>query len=110
MYTPPKYDADRAYPVLLAIVGYPGTGAMLFNKDPLGEDLASKLDRLIESGACPPVIVAAPDCFTRVGGNQYINSEGTGRYEDYLLEELIPFVEQRYRTGAWGVFGKSSGG
>lgn len=110
VYRPPGYDAERSYPVLLAIVGYTGTGAMLFNKDPLGEDLASKLDRLIESGACPPVIVAAPDCFTRVGGNQYINSKGTGRYEDYLLEEVMPLVEDRYRTGAWGVFGKSSGG
>jgi S-formylglutathione hydrolase FrmB len=68
---------------------------------------------LITSGACPPVIVAAPDCFTRVGGNQYINSAGTGRYEDYLVDEVIPFVDAHYKTlprGAWGVFGKSSGG
>jgi enterochelin esterase family protein len=98
---------------LLAIVGYAGTGSNLFNSDPLGEPLQDKLDRLIASGGCPPVIVVAPDCFTRVGGNQYINSAGTGRYEDYLVDEIIPFVDASYRTlprGQWGVFGKSSGG
>jgi enterochelin esterase-like enzyme len=112
IYVPPGYEGDpgRRYPALLAITGFTGTGAMLFNADPLGEGLEQRLDRLIGSGRCPPVIVAAPDCFTRVGGNQYINSSATGRYEDYLLEEVLPFVAGRYRTARWGVFGKSSGG
>src|SRR5688572_13694107 len=88
VYLPPGYqqDGSRRYPTLLGVVGFTGTGAMLFNRDPLGEDLAHRLDRLIGSGACPPLIVAAPDCFTRVGGNQNINSSATGRYEDYLLD------------------------
>ncbi|MBI4614041.1 MAG: esterase [Planctomycetes bacterium] len=112
VYVPPGYDDDpsRSYPALLALTGFTGTGAMLFNIDPLAEDLASRLDRLIASGACPPILVAAPDCFTRLGGNQYLNSTATGRYEDYLLEEVVPFVKRTYRTGRWGVFGKSSGG
>jgi S-formylglutathione hydrolase FrmB len=112
VYLPPGYDASpgKKYPAILGVVGYTGTGAMLFNSDPLGEDLKRRLDRLIASGKCPPVIVAAPDCFTRVGGCQYINSAGVGRYEDYLIREIIPFVRREYRTGKWGVFGKSSGG
>ncbi len=115
VYTPPDYDAasSRRWPTVLAIVGFTGTGGALFNVDALGEPLHDKLDRMIASGACPPMIVAAPDCFTRVGGNQYINSAGTGRYEDYLIDEIIPFVDATYRTlprGQWGVFGKSSGG
>lgn len=115
IYVPPGYDANasRRYPTLLAITGFTGTGGMHFNVDPLTESLDRRLDRLIAAGACPPVIVAAPDCFTRVGGNQYINSAGTGRYEDYLVDEIIPFVDAHYRTlprGQWGVFGKSSGG
>src|SRR5271166_2714714 len=69
VYLPPNHDPARPTPALLALVGFTGTGAMLFNADPLGEDLRSRLDRLILSGVCPPVIVAAPDCFNRVGGN-----------------------------------------
>ncbi len=113
VYLPPGYDPARPYPALLAIVGFSGTGGGLFNVDALTEPLDRKLDRLIAAGTCKPVIVAAPDCFTRIGGNQYINSAGTGRYEDYLVDEIIPFVETTYRTlgrGRWGVFGKSSGG
>lgn len=115
VYVPPGYDPASAqrWPAVLAIVGYTGTGGSLFNVDPLTEPLHDRLDRLIAAGACPPVIIAAPDCFTRVGGNQYINSAGTGRYEDYLVDEIIPFVDANYRTlprGQWGVFGKSSGG
>jgi enterochelin esterase family protein len=115
VYVPPGYDPgdDRRYPTLLAVVGFTGTGAVLFNADALGEGLDRKLDRLIANGACPPVIVAAPDCFTRVGGSQYINSSAVGRYEDYLVDEIVPFVDAHYRTlprGRWGVFGKSSGG
>lgn len=113
VYLPPGYDGERRYPTILAIAGYTGNGAMQFNADPLGEPLDRRLDRLIGSRACPPVIVVAPDCFTRVGGNQYINSAGTGRYEDYLVDEILPFVDATYRThpsGMWGVYGKSSGG
>ena len=113
VYLPPDHDPTVRYPAVLAIVGFLGTGGFLFNVEALAEGLDRQLDRLIASGACPPVIVAAPDCFTRVGGNQYINSAGTGRYEDYLVDEIIPFVDAQYATlprGQWGVFGKSSGG
>jgi enterochelin esterase-like enzyme len=110
VYLPPGHDPARRTPALLGLVGFAGTGAMMFNVDPLGEDLRRRLDRLILTGRCPPVIVAAPDCFTRVGGNQYINSTATGRYEDFLLQEVMPEVERRHAVRGWGVFGKSSGG
>src|SRR5262245_6406930 len=92
VYLPPDHDPAKPYPALLGLAGFTGTGGMFFNLDPLGEDLRRRLDRLIGSGACPPVIVVAPDGFTRVGGNQYINSTATGRYEDYLVDEIVPFV------------------
>jgi len=61
----------------------------------------------------PPVVVAFPNCFTRFGGNQYINSASIGAWEDFLLHEMPPAIEQRFGcggTGRRGVFGKSSGG
>jgi hypothetical protein len=60
-----------------------------------------------------PCVVAFPDCFTRLGGNQYINSIATGRWDDFLLSEMVPHVESKFRCGGFGkrgVFGKSSGG
>jgi len=110
IYLPPKYDPNKRYPAAYGIVGYTGTGRSLLNVDPLGEDLKTKLDRLIRTGKMGPMIVPLPDCFTRVGGNQYINSSATGPYDDYLRKEVIPLVESRYRVGRRGVWGKSSGG
>lgn len=109
IYLPPGYGKEEA-PVVYGIVGYTGTGRMLLNVDPLMEDLRSKMDRLIAEGKCGPMIVVMPDCFTRVGGNQYLNSSAIGAYEDYLIQEVIPLVEERYRCGRRAIWGKSSGG
>jgi len=110
IYLPPKYDPKKRYPAAYGIVGYTGTGKMLLGVDPLGEDLKAKLDRLIRTGKMGPMLVPLVDCFTRVGGNQYINSSATGRYDDYLRKELVPFVESKYRVSRRGIWGKSSGG
>ena len=112
LYLPPTSAAEPGAPLpaLLVLVGFTGTAATHFNVDPLQENLEEKLDRLIGSGACPPVVVAVPDCFTRVGGSQYLNSSALGRYEDFLVDEVMPFVSGQTKIGRWGVLGKSSGG
>ena len=65
-------------------------------------------------GKLPPAIYVLPDCFTRYGGSQYLNSTAIGRYEDYVIDEIVPHIDRTYRTIAGpegrGVFGKSSGG
>src|SRR2546422_6571868 len=63
IYLPPKYDPTKRYPAAYGIVGYTGTGKMLLGVDPLGEDLTSKLDRLIRTGKMGPMIVPLVDCF-----------------------------------------------
>jgi hypothetical protein len=69
---------------------------------------------LYARGEIGPTLVVLPDCFTALGGNQYIDSAGTGSYMRYLVEEVLPFVETRFpvRPGREhrAVFGKSSGG
>lgn len=61
-----------------------------------------------------PAIIVFPDCFTALGGNQYVNSSAIGNYADYLTREIVPFVDREFRTLASrehrGCFGKSSGG
>jgi enterochelin esterase family protein len=111
---PPDYaDSERRYPVLVALTGFTGKGIMLLNEDSWQPNLAERLERLYAAGM-PHAIVVLPDCFTRYGGSQYINSGATGRYEDYVIDEIIPWVDAHYRTLATpqsrGVFGKSSGG
>ncbi len=113
VYLPPGFDERRRYPVLWCLTGFTGTGSMAVIGNRWAPGLAERLDRLVAAG-CPPVIVAFPDCFTRLGGSQYMNSAATGRYEDYLCDELIPFVDGSLPTlpfrDARGVLGKSSGG
>ncbi len=116
VYLPPGYDDDpaRRYPVIVMLTGYGGTGPLLLNLRAWDESLPQQLDRLIGSGAMPPAIVVMPDCWTRYGGSQYLNSSALGRYEDYLVHEIVPFVDAQYRTlpdrAHRGVVGKSSGG
>jgi enterochelin esterase-like enzyme len=114
VYTPPGYDGSQRYPLFMDLVGYTGSGLAHANWKPFGMNLPQRLDHLIAGGEMGPVVAALPDCFTAYGGNQYINSTATGRYMDYLVEEVIPAVEDRFsvHTGREhrAVFGKSSGG
>jgi len=45
-----------------------------------------------------------------LGGNQYINSSTTGRCEDHIINEIVPFVDKNYNISAHAVWGHSSGG
>ena len=111
-YVPAGHDG-RGLPLLVDLVGFSASGLSHTNWTGFQENMPERLDRLIGEERMPPVVVAFPDCFTRLGGNQYINSASTGAWEDYLLQEMLPAVEQRLGcggTGRRGVFGKSSGG
>ncbi|MBI3740412.1 MAG: esterase family protein, partial [Chloroflexi bacterium] len=115
IYLPPNYDSSTArYPVLFVLTGFTGRGTMLLNDSAWDENIAQRMDRLIASGAVRPMILVMPDCFTRIGGSQYINSSATGNYEDHVVKELVPFIDKKYRTMAdrdhRAVTGKSSGG
>lgn len=109
----PFAHSGRDLPLLVDLAGFLSGGPAHGNWKNFEENLPERLDRLIASKALPPVVVAMPDCFTRLGGNQYINSAGTGRWADFLLAELVPWLETELGcggTGRRGVFGKSSGG
>ena len=49
-----------------------------------------------------------PDCFTALGGNQYVNSSAIGNYADYLTREMIPFVDREFRTLASAITAAAS--
>jgi enterochelin esterase-like enzyme len=112
IYIPPGYRASysHGYIAAFALVGFGGQGKMLLNTDPLTENIEDRMNRLISQRKCGPMILVLIDCFTRFGGNQYINSSATGRYEDYIINEIVPFVDKTYNISAHAVWGKSSGG
>ncbi len=115
VYLPPGYDTgSERYPVAWCLSGFTGRGRMLLNDNPWSPGIADRMDALLASGQANPMILALPDCFTHIGGSQYVNSPALGRYEDHVIEELVPLVDARYRTLAArehrGVVGKSSGG
>ena len=124
VWVPPGYDAGhvrgkssgrgKRYPVLFDLVGYTGSGLAHLNWRPFDENVPERVARLVRDRRMGPCVVVFPDCFTSMGGNQYINTSAMGRYADYLVQELVPFIDREFRTLASrehrGLFGKSSGG
>jgi enterochelin esterase-like enzyme len=112
VYLPPEYSRSysKGYITVFVLAGFGGNGSSILNIDPLGENIESRMNRLISDGKCGPMILVLVDCFTRFGGNQYMNSSATGRYEDYITQEIVPFIDQNYNTSSRSVMGKSSGG
>ncbi len=113
IYLPPGYDEDmaRSYPVILMLSSHGNTAQSMLNWRPWGESIDQQVNRLITSDACPPHIMVIPDTWTRLGGALHLNSPAIGNYADYLLDEILPYVESHYRTtGKRGIMGRSSGG
>lgn len=116
VYVPPGYEenGEKRYASVYVLTGFTGRGRMLLNDNAFQPNFAERMDRLISEGKIKPMIAVLPDCFTRYGGSQYINSSATGNYEDYLTEEIVQFVDSEFRTindkNARAVMGKSSGG
>jgi S-formylglutathione hydrolase FrmB len=116
VYRPPGVEPDHPKPLssVYVIQGYTGQLDMWFNRSPFEPNMVERLDAMFAAGDCPDAIVVFVDAWTSFGGSQFLNSTGTGRYLDYLCDEIVPFVDSRYPTAAdrdrRGLTGKSSGG
>jgi enterochelin esterase-like enzyme len=115
VYLPPGYDeTDERYPLLVDLAAFTVSGLKRLAWVPFGESVPQRVHRLVEEGRMGPVVIAFPDAFTSLGGNQYIDSPALGRWETFLVEELLPRLAEGFRLlpGAEhrGVYGKSSGG
>lgn len=115
VYLPPNYQkTEEKFPVVYCLTGFTGRGKMFLNDNAFSPNLAERMDKLIDAGKIKPMIAVMPDCFTKYGGAQYLNSTATGNYEDYLSREIVGFIDENFRTirnkKARAVMGKSSGG
>ena len=116
VYVPPGYDdePERRYPSIYLIQGLTGQLDMWRNRSAFRKTVPELVDELFSSDEVPPCVLVFVDAWTSLGGSQFIDSPGTGRYHTYLCDEIVPFVDGRYRTltdaAHRGITGKSSGG
>jgi Putative esterase len=116
VYLPPGYEdePDRRYASIYMIQGLTGQLDMWRNRAPFRRNFPELADDLFAAGDAPPCILVWVDCWTSLGGSQFLDSPGTGKYHTYLCDEVVPWVDGRYRTLAAaesrGIAGKSSGG
>jgi enterochelin esterase-like enzyme len=93
VYLPPDYESsERSYPVLYLLHGGGDdqSGWVQFG------EVMHITDKAINNGTATPMIIVMPDANT--GQRGYTNDvAGAWRYEDFFFEELIPYVEKKYR-------------
>jgi enterochelin esterase-like enzyme len=109
----PGTDAGKL-PSVYVIQGFTGQLDNWFIRNPFEPTMMERLDAMFAAGDCPPAVVVFVDAWTSLGGAQFLNSSSTGRYLDYICEEIVPFIDSRYPTASdrdrRGISGKSSGG
>jgi Putative esterase len=115
VYVPPGYDdSDDRLASIYVIQGLTGQLDAWRNRMSFRKNFPELTDELFASGDAPPCVVVFVDAWTSLGGSQFIDSPGTGRYLTYICDELVPFIDSQYRTLAEaahrGITGKSSGG
>ena len=117
VYLPPSYSqpdaAARHYPVVYMLHGWPGSDGNLLE---LGH-ANDTADSLIARHAIPEIIMVFPNGRGAglLGRSYWINSyDGRKRVEDYVVHDLIPWIDGHYRTlpgpGGRGIIGISEGG
>ncbi|MGA7993223.1 MAG: alpha/beta hydrolase-fold protein [Thermoanaerobaculia bacterium] len=92
--TPPSYDADRGrrYPVLYFLHDGGGDETVLFRRG-----VIDSLDAAMRAREIPEMLVVCP----RGVGSWWVNAvDGKRRTAAFLSDDLVPFVDTRYRTRA----------
>ena len=119
VYLPRGYEeSDRRYPTAYLLHAYGDTAEGLVTPATDGQRWAPPIEDVLDPvfgrmGA-PPMIVVIPEGNSRWGCGQWVDSPVTGRFEQYVLKDVVAFVDAHHRTVpdslSRGVFGFSSGG
>lgn len=112
IYLPPGYAANlgKRYPVIYLLHGFGG------GYEPFLRRLAFEkpLDSLIALRALKEMIVVTPDANNRLTGGFFRNSPVSGSWEDFVIKDLVSYIDSHYRTipsrRARGIAGWSMGG
>jgi S-formylglutathione hydrolase FrmB len=117
VYRPPGVEQgqdDRELPSVYLIQGFGGQLDNWLGREGGDPTNVERIDALFAGGDCPDAVIVFVDAWTSRGGSQFLNSTSTGRYLDYLCDEVVPFIDARYPTASSrdrrAIAGKSSGG
>ncbi len=104
-------DQGHQLPVLIYLAPFTSSGLARAGWKAFAETLPQRHERLVREHKMSPTILVLPDCFTSLGGNQFVDSGIMGQWSTWLHQSLKPEISARYPTnGRFGLFGKSSGG
>ena len=105
---------DHPVPSVYVLQGFTGQLDMWLGREAFEPNVIERHDAMFATTDTPPAILVFVDAWTSLGGSQFLNSAATGRYMDYLCDEVVPFIDQRYPTvpdrDHRAIAGKSSGG
>jgi S-formylglutathione hydrolase FrmB len=106
VWTPLSHDrGERGHVCVYELQGFTGLVGSWFNVRAWQRSFPENVEAL-----APEAVVVLVDAFTAVGGSQFLDSPAIGRYHTYLCDELVPWIDERFGTGARAVQGHSSGG
>ncbi len=111
VWLPKGYDGGRRrYPVIYLLPNLFDTDATFFAQ----YNAHTVFDQAVDRGVIGEVIVVSADFSTPLGSSLYVNSPVTGDWEDFMVRNLVPYVDGRYRTLATsasrGLLGDRMGG
>lgn len=116
VYLPPSYDETkpRRYPLVMILPAYGAAHRTLASFRLWEKNVFELYEQLLGRAECAEAILAVPDAVNRWGGSQFLDSPASGPYQSFVVEEVLPFVDQLYRTiprrEARAIVGRSSGG
>ncbi len=109
-----KPNRKRGFPVVVVLAGFTGNGPNYFSMRTFEDNFPQVIDRQYSNGLAPKSIYFFVDAMTSWGGSQFLNSKGTGHYEDYIIQELVEVLKSDPDISKdpkdWIIMGGSSGG
>ena len=111
VYLPPGYaSSTQRYPVIY----YLPSPVAKFDEELYQGPARELLDRATAAGEIGKTIFVAVDMATPLGCSWYVNSPVTGNWEDFMVRELVPYVDSHFRTfrhrDSRGIMGDFMGG
>lgn len=116
IYLPPGYDDgdNLAYPVVYLLHGYTGDNDQWTVGSYISGNILNSMNSWLKSGKVKEVILVMPNSHNSFQGSFYTNSTTTGKWGDFIAEDLVQYIDSNYRTlpqrESRGVIGHSMGG